>query len=140
MKSLNYNAAAVLLFLFCGLSAAAQTEKPFTIFERSMYFSRADVKKELKRSENSIDIIVSNVSGGSPTMTKGVLPPAQISAVDVLRGNAEKSTIANSGRGQKVQLTNVVYPIRTRLTVNGEIFDIEIKDPGYWKMTLVLNQ
>jgi hypothetical protein len=48
--------------------------------------------------------------------------------------------IRKSGRGVVTQLINVVYPYRARITVSEQILEFEVRQPGYWKINIVVSQ
>lgn len=130
-----------VLFLMPLDNIIRQTERPFTIHEKSQFISKSEIKKAVKGTGNSIQIEVSNISGGTGTFRGEILPPAEISSIDVLRGSyPQKTNVVKNGRGQKIQLNEVIYPFRARFTINGELFDVEITEPGSWKINLVLMQ
>jgi hypothetical protein len=135
------------LFLFAAIAAfaltsAAQTStKPFTIYDKSIFIAKTEISVDPDSHGNSIQIEVNNVSGGSASISRGILPPAEINELDVLQGSfARRTIVGKDGRGQKVLLSDVNFPFRTRITISGEIFDIEVVKPGTWRIRLALNQ
>jgi len=144
----------VIKFLFIALIVslsvsvqAQKKEKPekpvkqFTIYEKGQYMTKVDVRKELRGTENSIQIDALNVSGGSALIRGAILPGANISQVLATMGNYNLTRqISKSGRGESIQLMDVVFPVRLRITISNEILDVEIKEAGFWKIAIGLTQ
>jgi len=118
-------------------------EKVFTIFEKGPLMSRATFRKDAKSAGNIIEIEALNVTGGSILMGRAepVLPPAEITEIIPLEGSyASTRDISNSGRGVVMQLLDVVYPYRARMTVSEQVLEFEIKEPGFWKVGIAITQ
>jgi len=138
------------IFMIVGLSMSVQAqkrvkpEKPerqFTIYERGPYMTKIDVRKELRGTENIVQIDALNVSGGSALIRGEILPGAEISQVLATVGNYNLTRqISKSGRGESIQLMDVVYPVRLRMNISNQILDVEIKEAGFWKIAVGLTQ
>jgi hypothetical protein len=136
--------------LILGLSLAVQAqkkerpEKPvkqFTIYEKGQYMTKVDVRKEIRGTENIVQIDALNVSGGSALIRGEVLPGAEISQVLATAGNYNLTRqISKSGRGESIQLMDVVFPVRLRITISNQNLDVEIKEAGFWKIAVGLTQ
>lgn len=127
------------------LSAHSQkkvkSEKQFMIYEKGPYMTKIDVRKELRGTENIVQIDALNVSGGSALIRGAILPGADISEVLATVGNYNLTRqISKSGRGESMQLMDVIYPVRLRMTISNQILDVEIKEAGFWKITVGLTQ
>ena len=139
---------AIAMFVSLSLSVHAQKkvkpEKPerqFTIYERGPYMTKIDVRKELRGTENIVQIDALNVSGGSALIRGAILPGAEISQVLATAGNYNMTRqISKSGRGESIQLMDVIYPVRLRMTISNQILDLEIKEAGFWKIAVGLTQ
>jgi hypothetical protein len=139
---------SIALILGLSLSVQAQKkerpEKPvkqFTIYEKGQYMTKVDVRKEIRGTENIVQIDALNVSGGSALIRGEVLPGAEISQVLATAGNYNLTRqISKSGRGESIQLMDVVFPVRLRITISNEILDVEIKEAGFWKISVGLTQ
>jgi hypothetical protein len=113
------------------------------IYERGAKVSRADIRRDETSKEPIIEIEALNISGGSISLSKRnpVLPPAEISSIISINGSYVLSRdMRKSGRGVVVQLLNVVYPYRTRLTISEQILEFELRQPGYWKILIGISQ
>lgn len=147
MKSFPFLASLFLIILL-SLSASAQKkvkvpkpEKQFMIYEKGTYMTSVDVRKETRSTDNIIQIDALNVSGGSALVRGGILPGAEISQVLATIGTYNLTRqISKSGRGESLQLMNVAYPVRLRITVSNQILDVEIKEAGFWKIAVGLTQ
>ena len=137
-------AVIVCLSLLVQAQKKERPEKPvkqFTIYEKGQYMTKVDVRKELRGTENSVQIEVLNASGGSGLIRGQVLPGAEISEVLATAGNYNLTRqISKSGRGESIQLMDVVYPLRLRITISNQILDVEIKEAGFWKISVGMIQ
>ncbi|SKB86480.1 hypothetical protein [Daejeonella lutea] len=137
-----------IIFLVALISPGAFTvspavEQPFVVYERGAKVSRADIKHDNTSNDRIIQIEALNVSGGSISMGRSnpVLPPANISSIISVNGSYVMTRdVRRSGRGVVIQLLNVVYPYRARLTISEQIFEFEVKQPGFWKINIVVSQ
>jgi hypothetical protein len=48
--------------------------------------------------------------------------------------------VSKSGRGETVQLHQVVFPLRVRITISNQILEVEIREEGFWKISVGMNQ
>ncbi len=139
----------LMVFLFFSTIAIAQdtksvkdkkkVEKAYVIHEKSDKISRVDIRKDSRMTENIIQIDATNASGGAGMLSSAPLPPAEITGIALLSGSYNMTReLAKSGRGMSIQLLDVVFPCRVRLTVSEQAFDFEIKEAGTWKVTLGL--
>ncbi|SDN12755.1 hypothetical protein SAMN05421813_1457 [Daejeonella rubra] len=139
---------AIVMIVGLSLSVQAQKkvkpekpEKQFTIYERGPYMTKIDVRKELRGTENIVQIDALNVSGGSALIRGEILPGAEISQVLATVGNYNLTRqISKSGRGESIQLMDVIFPVRLRMTISNQILDVEIKEAGFWKIAVGLTQ
>jgi hypothetical protein len=143
-----FKSLSVVAMICLSLSVHAQkkerSEKPlkqFMIYEKGQYMTKVDVRKELRGTENTVQIDALNVSGGSGLIKGEVLPGAEISQVLAIIGNYNLNRqISKSGRGESIQLMDVVYPLRLRITISNQVLDVEMKEAGFWKISVGMNQ
>jgi hypothetical protein len=143
-----FKSLSVVAMICLSLSVHAQkkerSEKPlkqFMIYEKGQYMTKVDVRKELRGTENTVQIDALNVSGGSGLIRGEVLPGAEISQVLAIIGNYNLNRqISKSGRGESIQLMDVVYPLRLRITISNQVLDVEMKEAGFWKISVGMNQ
>ncbi|GEM_PF-3560310 len=146
MKIFKFLSVAVIVCLTLSVQAQKKErpEKPvkqFTIYEKGQYMTKVDVRKELRGTENSVQIDALNVSGGSGLIRGQVLPGAEISQVLAIVGNYNLTRqISKSQRGESIQLMDVVFPLRLRMTISDQVLDVEIKEAGFWKIAVGLTQ
>lgn len=120
---------------------APKPEKPFKINERGMLMTKVDVRQEEKGTENIIQIEALNVSGGTALVRGPILPGAEITDVMATQGSYNMTRqISKTGRGETIQILNVVFPVRLRVTVSNQILDVEIKEEGFWKIAIGVSQ
>jgi hypothetical protein len=118
-----------------------KVEKAFTIIEKGSLLNKATFRKDAKASGNVIEIEAVNITGGSIKGLSVVLPPATITDIISINGNYAKTRdISNSGRGVVMQLLDVNYPYRGRITVSEQILEFEITEPGFWKISVAVSQ
>lgn len=133
----------VMSTLMLGVSAqkAPEVEKPFTVYEKGMLITKVDVRKELRGTENIIQIEALNVSGGTALVRGPVLPGAEITEVVSTQGSYNMTRqLSKTGRGETLQIMDVVYPVRLRIVISQQILDVEIKEEGFWKIAVGLSQ
>ena len=137
-------AVIVCLSLLVHAQKKERPEKPvkqFTIYEKGQYMTKVDVRKELRGTENSVQIEALNASGGTGLIRGQVLPGAEISQVLATAGNYNLTRqISKSGRGESIQLMDVVFPVRLRISISNQVLDVEIKEAGFWKISVGLTQ
>lgn len=133
--------AMSVLMLSVSAQKAPEVEKPFTVYEKGMLMTKVDVRKELRGTENIIQIEALNVSGGTALVRGSVLPGAEINEVLATQGSYNMTRqLTKTGRGETLQIMDVVYPVRLRIVISQQILDVEIKEEGFWKITVGLSQ
>lgn len=133
----------VMSTLMLGVSAqnTPEADKPFTVYEKGMLITKVDVRKELRGTENIIQIEALNVSGGTALVRGPVLPGAEITEVVSTQGSYNMTRqLSKTGRGETLQIMDVVYPVRLRIVISQQILDVEIKEEGFWKIAVGLSQ
>ena len=135
----------IALFAFPSLSVMAQSkvkpEKQFMVYEKGPFMSKVDVRKDLRGAENIVQIEALNVSGGSALLKGAILPGAEISSAIATQGSYNMTRqLSKSGRGETLQLLDVIFPVRLRITISEQILDVEIKEAGFWKIMVGLTQ
>jgi hypothetical protein len=122
---------------------SAKPEKAFAIYEKGALMSKATFRKREKSAGNIIEIEALNITGGSILMGREqqVLPPAEITEIIPMVGSyASTRNISSSGRGVVMQLLDVIYPYRARMTVSEQVIEFEIKEPGFWRVDIAVTQ
>lgn len=133
--------AMSVLMLSVSAQKAPEVEKPFTVYEKGMLMTKVDVRKELRGTENIIQIEALNVSGGTALVRGPVLPGAEINEVLATQGSYNMTRqLTKTGRGETLQIMDVVYPVRLRIVISQQILDVEIKEEGFWKIAVGLSQ
>ncbi len=135
----------IALFAFPSLSVMAQSkvkpEKQFMVYEKGPFMSKVDVRKDLRGAENIVQIEALNVSGGSALLKGAILPGAEISSAIATQGSYNMTRqLSKSGRGETLQLLDVIFPVRLRITISEQVLDVEIKEAGFWKIMVGLTQ
>lgn len=141
MKLIKFLLIVLTTLTFQNVKGQSNTnaEKPYTVHEKGMYMSRVDIRKEKRGIENSVQIEVKNMNGGVGLVTGEILPGAEITAITATQGSYNLSRPINkSERGETIQITDVIFPVRLRITVSQQYLDVEIKEEGFWKISVLL--
>lgn len=135
----------IALFALSIFSVNAQpkpkAERPYTIFERGQHMTRLNIIKDTRGKENTIQIEALNVSGGTLRVQGPEMLGADITDVLATIGNYNKiQEISKSGRGETIQLQQVVFPLRVRITISNQVLEVLIREEGFWKISVGMNQ
>lgn len=143
MKLIKYILLLITLLAAGPLMAQPKEkiEKPYHIYEKGQSMNRVIVRKELRGTENIVQIEVMNASGGTALVRGAILAGAEINEVVSTQGSfSTKRQITKSGRGETIQLQDVVFPVRLRVNISGQFLEVEIKEAGFWKIAVGLTQ
>jgi hypothetical protein len=135
----------ISLIVFFAISANAQSdskpERPYTIFERGQHMTRLSIIKDKRGKENTVQIEALNASGGTLRVQGPEMLGADITDVLATVGSFNKmQEVSKSGRGETVQLHQVVFPLKVRITISNQILEVEIREEGFWKISVGMNQ
>lgn len=141
----NLKIILIILFAFTAFSVKAQpkpkAEKPYTILERGQHMTRLSVIKDMRGKENTVQIEALNASGGTLRIEGPEMLGADITDVLATVGSYNKiQEVSKSGRGETVQLQQVVFPLKVRITISQQILEVEIREEGFWKISVGMNQ
>lgn len=118
-----------------------KAEKAFLVVEKGALITKATFRKDTKASGNVIEIEALNTNGGSVSGLSALVPPATISDVISVTGNyLSTRDVSKSGRGVVMQLLDVNYPYRARINVSDQVLEFEIREPGFWKISVAVTQ
>ncbi|HQS52332.1 MAG: hypothetical protein B7X86_11040 [Sphingobacteriales bacterium 17-39-43] len=135
----------IALFAISILSVNAQpkikAERPYTILERGQHMTRLNIIKDVRAKENTVQIEAVNASGGTLRVQGPEMLGADITDVLATIGNYNKiQEISKSGRGETIQLQQVVFPLKVRITISNQVLEVMFKEEGFWKITVGMNQ
>jgi hypothetical protein len=141
----NFKISIITLIVFFAISANAQSnskpESPYTIFERGQHMTRLSIIKDKRGKENTVQIEALNASGGTLRVQGPEMLGADITDVLPTVGSYNKmQEVSKSGRGETVQLHQVVFPLKVRITISNQILEVEIREEGFWKISVGMNQ
>ncbi|MFA6946493.1 MAG: hypothetical protein WC220_11390 [Pedobacter sp.] len=139
----NFKIILITLIGFTAISSSAQSksERPYTIIERGQHMIRVSVIKDTRGKENTVQIEALNASGGTLRLEGPEMLGADITAALATVGSYNSmNEVTKSGRGEVVQLRQVVFPLRVRITISQQILEVEIREPGFWKISVGMNQ
>ncbi len=143
MKIINY-IFLIIILLYAGplmSQPKEKVEKPYQIYEKGQSMNKVIVRKELRGTENIVQIEVLNASGGTALVRGAILEGAEINEVIPTQGSfSQIRQITKSGRGETIQLIDVVFPVRLRTNISGQFLEVEIKEAGFWKISVGLTQ
>jgi hypothetical protein len=143
MKLIKYIFLLIILLAVGPLMSQPRekVEKPYHIYEKGQSMNKVAVRKELRGTENIVQIEVLNASGGTALVRGPILAGAEINEVIPTQGSFNLiRQISKSGRGESIQLLDVVFPVRLRINISGQFLEVEIKDAGFWKIAVGLTQ
>ena len=127
-------------FLVCA-QPKEKAQAAYTIFERGRLMTRVNIIKDIRAKGNSVQIEVLNVSGGTARVQGPDMLGAEITDVLATVGNYNRiQEISKTGRGHTTQLQEVFFPLRLRITISNQILEVELKDSGFWKISVGMNQ
>ena len=142
MKSLKFFLAIFITISSFTLVAQekVKAEKPFIVHDKTSKISRVDIRKDAKGVDNVIQIDATNASGGANMASRSTgLASAEITGVNIIDGSYNQTReVSKTSRGMSMQLLDVVFPCRVRVTISDQFLDIEIKEAGFWKVTVAL--
>jgi hypothetical protein len=141
----NFKISIITLIVFFAISANAQSnfkpERPYTLVERGQHMTRLSIIKDKRGKENTVQIEALNASGGTLRVQGPEMLGADITDVLATVGSYNKiQEVSKSGRGETVQLHQVVFPLRVRITISNQILEVEIREEGFWKISVGMNQ
>ncbi len=125
-------------------------ESPYTILERGQHMTKVSIIKNLRGKENLVQIDANNLTGGTARIVGSEvagedfqighveeLPGADITEVVAFIGsyNALRE-VSKSGRGEIIQLTQPVFPLKLRITISTQVLEVLIKEEGNWKISV----
>jgi len=119
----------------------AKAERPYTILERGQHMTRLNIVKDMRGKENTLQIEALNASGGTLRLEGPEMLGADISNVLASIGSYNKvQEVTKSGRGHTIQLQEVVYPLRVRITISNQVLEVYIKEEGFWRISVGMNK
>ena len=141
----NFKISLLALFAVTSFSVHAQpkpkAERAYTILERGQHMTRLNIIKDMRGKENTVQIDALNASGGTLRLEGPEMLGADITDVLATIGNFNKiQEISKSGRGETIQLQQVVFPLRVRITISNQVLEVMIREEGFWKITVGMNQ
>jgi len=143
MKNFKFILIALLAFMaFSGnAQPKAKAERSYTILERGQHMTRLNIIKDMRGKENTVQIEALNASGGTMRLEGPDMLGAAITNILATIGSYNKiQEISKSGRGQTVQLQEVVFPLRVRITISNQVLEVDIREEGFWKISVGMNQ
>lgn len=115
-------------------------EKPYIIYSRSSQIAKINISKNAKDNANIIIIEVQNTTAGTSSLSSGIQPKPVITDISLRRGNFLQTSQGVAGPKSTVQQLNKVdFPFRAVFRFGNQETDIEILEPGNWKIFVNLN-
>ena len=141
----NFKIILIALFLLSVFSVNAQpkpkAERPYNILERGQHMTRLSIIKDIRAKENTVQIEAVNASGGTPRIDGPDMVGADITNILATVGSYNKiQEISKTGRGHTLQLQQVVFPLKVRITISNQVLEVLFKEEGFWKITVGMNQ
>jgi hypothetical protein len=118
-----------------------KNEKPYIIHNRTNHFSMIEIKKNKSGLENNITIELGSTSGGAKSITRGSIPKPELTDIRIRKGSFLQSQSMNQGeRISSRTLVKVTFPFHAIYYVGNQETEIEILEPGNWRIILRLNE
>lgn len=141
----NLKIMLIVLFAIASFSVKAQpkpkAERPYTILERGQHMTRLNIIKDIRGKENTVQIEAVNASGGTPRIAGPDMVGADITNILATVGSYNKiQEISKTGRGHTLQLQQVEFPLKVRITISNQVLEVMIREEGLWKITVGMNQ
>jgi hypothetical protein len=115
-------------------------EKPYIIHSRSYKVIKVAITKNPKDKGNVIIVEVQNTTGGTVSLNSGFQPKPELTDLTLQKGNYGIINKALSGpKSTTRQLSQVDFPFRATFKFGDQEADIEIDEPGYWKIFVNIN-
>lgn len=142
MKKLAYLIIGLIICSVADVNAQVkQKVRPYTVLEKGRYINKLNIIKDSRRKINTVQIEAIILSGGIARLAGDDMPGAEISEVVAFAGsfNALRK-VSKSGRGETIQLTQVEFPLKLRMNISGEVLEVELKEEGYWTISVAINR
>lgn len=143
MKLIKYIFLIIILLSVGPLMSQPKekVERPYHIYEKGQSMNKVIVRKELRGTENIVQVEVLNASGGTALVRGPILAGAEINEIIPTQGSFSLiRQISKSGRGETIQLQDVIFPVRLRINISGQFLEVEIKEAGFWKIAVGMTQ
>lgn len=143
MKLIKYIFLIIILLSVGPLMSQPKekVERPYHIYEKGQSMNKVIVRKELRGTENIVQVEVLNASGGTALVRGPILAGAEINEIIPTQGSFSLiRQISRSGRGETIQLQDVIFPVRLRINISGQFLEVEIKEAGFWKIAVGMTQ
>ena len=115
-------------------------EKPFFIYSRSSQIAKITLTKNSKDNVNNILIEVQNTTAGTSSLSSGIQPKPEITDILLRRGNFLQISEGLAGPKSTIkQLNKVDFPFRAVFKFGSQEADVEISEPGNWKIFVNIN-
>ena len=107
---------------------------PFKIISKSGYIKETSFSRDPVSSINQITLIVTSDNAGQQSISF-VIPKPQLRSINIQEGSYQ---ILNSAETQVTKneyyLLNVIYPFKAVFNIDEEQLEVEILEPGNWKI------
>jgi len=119
---------------------AGLNRQPYIVHSRSYKVIKVSVSKNPKQTANTIIIEIQNTTGGSETLKGTSNPKPEITDIAVQKGSYGFTTKVMPGvKSTSQQLNQVEFPFRATFKFADQEADVEITEPGFWKIFVNIN-
>lgn len=107
-------------------------EFPFKLIRNTVHITSTSIRK-LNTSLNQVDIFLDSETGKQLVGFSGATPAPVITDITIIEGSYQK-LVQNPNLGKKVSysLEDVVFPLRAVFTIDTDLIEIVINEPGKW--------
>ena len=114
-------------------------EKPFKIINRTQQVTKADVTF-FRAKEREITLLLSNTTGNTPTLNRGVTPKVALTDIVIVTGSYLRLVDLFDGNKQTAyKLDKVTFPFRAQFKIGNQEVDVEFFEEGKYTFEIVLN-
>jgi len=121
-------------------------ESPYIVHSKSNGINKISVEKESGTSKD-ITFTIESITGGSKAFdakeeaSPTVIPKPKITSIEVINGQYVQQFDQDLGVKRTVTTLRMVqFPFRVRITIDSDVFDIEILEEGKWTVEVKLQK
>lgn len=115
-------------------------EKPWIVHSRTASVSKVEVEYTADKV-NRVKIIITNTTGGVKGASGFEMAQYKLDNVQLIKGYYERITnLETHYKSTESSLMEVAYPLRVKLNMTREEVEVELLEPGSYKISISINQ
>ena len=117
-----------------------KNEKPYVVHSKTGSVRDVDIEYT-KDNARRVKVIVTNTTGGVPSVAGGHGQRFSVQNVQVLKGSYDRITQLESHlKSTETSLTDVIFPFRAKLNIGNQEIEIELYEEGSYIITVAINE